>query len=124
MKGFVAISTVLILSVVLLVIVGTVTLTAIGEAQTSLTLFQGEDSISLVEGCVEDLLQKVHDDSTYSATTVSRPDGTSCTFFYNASGPTDWDVTISTNITTNPRRIKVAFTRSATAVLVSSWQEI
>lgn len=121
-KGFVALSTVLILSVVMLAIVGTVTYTAIGEGQVALSLQQGEAGLNLVEGCTEDLLQKVHDDSAFSGTSVTRPEGT-CTYSYTSSGPTNWDVTVSTNYTNEPRRIRVVFTRGANVTL-TSWQEI
>lgn len=124
MKGFVALSTILVLSAVMLVVVGTITYLAIGEAQTSLALSLGSNSLDLVEGCTEDLLQKVHDDGTYAGAAISRPEGT-CAITYNpgTTRPTNWDVTVSSDATEYQRKIQVIFTRSSSAITLSSWQE-
>ncbi len=74
--GFVAVVTVLIITAVIVSTVSTVSLLAIGEAQSSLTLFKGEDTLAFVEGCVEDVLLKIRSDSAYSGTSITRPEGT------------------------------------------------
>lgn len=121
-KGFVALSTILIVTVVMMSVVATVAYLAIGEGQTSLALELGDDNLHFVEGCVEDLLLDVRDNSAYSAASITRPEGT-CNYTYNLSGPTNWDVTVSTNSTEYQRKIRVVFTRGA-SITLTSWQEI
>jgi hypothetical protein len=113
----------LLLSVVVLATVLTVTYLSIGEGQSSLALALGEDNLALVEGCAEDVLQEIHDSSTYAGTTITRPEGT-CSISYSLSGPTNWDVAVTSTDARYKRKIRLIFTRSTTAVTLTSWQEI
>ncbi|MBI2019933.1 hypothetical protein HYS94_00735 [Candidatus Daviesbacteria bacterium] len=123
-KGFVAISVVLILIVVVLSIGATVTYLSIGEGQSGLILYQGEDNLSFVEGCAEDVMVKVRSNSAFNDTSISRPEGT-CSITYNLGGPTDWDITVSSSTTTNvQRKIQVIFVRNPTGITLTSWREI
>lgn len=126
MKGFVAMTTVLILGAVVVAIATTVTLLSIDEAQSSLTLYKGEDNLNLVEGCVEDVMLKVRTNSSYNGTSISRPEG-DCNITYNpgGAGPTAWDITVDAT-TDNPyqRKIQVKFSRSSSAIQLTSWKEI
>lgn len=123
-KGFVAIATVLILSSVVVAIAATVTLLSIGEAQSSLSLYKGEDNLAFIEGCVEDVVLKIRANSTYNGTSILRPEGT-CSITYNpgGSGPTNWDITV-TSATAYQRKIEVIFVRNATGINLTSWKEI
>lgn len=126
MRGFVAITTVLILSVVVVAIAATVTLLSIGEAQSSLSLFKGEDNLSFVEGCVEDVMLKVRADSSYSGGSITRPEGT-CLITYNPETirPSNWDITVSPSVSSvYQRNIRVIFTRNFPAITLTSWKEI
>lgn len=122
-KGFVATTTVLIISAVIVAVVTTVVLLSVGEGQAALALLKGEENLANVEGCVEDVLQKIHDSGTYSGTSIGRPDGTSCNISYTLGGPTDWDITVTFSGTEYRRRIRVVFTRGA-SISVSRWEEI
>lgn len=125
-KGFIALSTVLVIMSVVVAVVMTVALLSIGEAQSSLAIYLGEDNLAAVEGCVEDVMLKIRADQTYSGTTISRPDGVNCSITYNpgGSGPTDWDLTITTNTTSYQRKIRAILTRNPTGITLTSWQEI
>lgn len=120
--GFIAITTVLILISVSLGIAITVSLLSIGEAQTSLVLFKGEDNLSLVEGCVEDALLKIRSNSSYSGGTITRPEG-SCTITINSPNP-NWDITIVSTSTSYQRKIQVMFIKTSTGLSLTSWKEI
>lgn len=122
-KGFAAITTILILSAVVLAISTTVTLLSIDEAQSSLSLFKGEDNLGFAEGCVEDVMLKIRANSSYSANSISRPEGT-CSITYNTGGPTNWDITVTSQSNTYQRQIRVVFTRNPTGISLSSWKEI
>ena len=122
-KGFVATTTVLIISVVVVSVVTTAMLLSVGEGQAGLALLKGEENLANVEGCVEDVLQKIHDSGTYSGTSITRPDETACAISYTLGGPTDWDIVVSYSGTEYNRKIRVVFTRGA-SISVSRWEEI
>ena len=122
-KGFVATTTVLIISAVIVTVVTTMILLSVGEGQAGLALFKGEENLANVEGCVEDVLQKIHDNGTYSGESIGRPDGTVCAISYTLGGPTDWDITVTFSGTEYNRKIHVVFTRGA-AITISKWEEI
>ena len=123
-EGFVALSTILLVSAVMLAVLGTMTYLAIGEGQASLALELGESNLALVEGCAEDLLQKVHDNPSFNETVITRPPGEgNCALSYSQSGPTNWDVTVTSNQTNFQRQVRVVFIRT-TQITITSWQEI
>ncbi|TSC85708.1 MAG: hypothetical protein G01um101416_822 [Microgenomates group bacterium Gr01-1014_16] len=119
--GFVATTTVLIISAVIVAVVTTTVLLSVGEGQAALALLKGEENLANVEGCVEDVLQKIHDSGTYSGTSIGRPEGT-CTISYTLGGPTNWDITVSFSGTEYNRKIRVVFTRGA-AITILRWEE-
>jgi len=122
-RGYIALSMVLIISAVVIGVAATVSLLAIGEAQSGLTQFKGEDAWSFVDGCAEDALQKIHDNPSYAGGTISRPEGT-CSVTVNAGNP-DWDITVTTN-ESNPkykRTVQIQATRGST-ITITSWKEI
>ena len=121
-NGFVAISVVLIVISVVIAIGTTITLLSVGEAQSGLVLFQGEDNLALVEGCVEDVMLKIRSDSSYSGTSITRPEG-SCAVSYTATNP-NWDITVTSSTTSVQRKIQVKFTRNPTGITLTSWKEI
>lgn len=123
MKGFVAISVVLILVVIVLAIGTTVTLLSIGEGQSGLILYQGEDNLGLVEGCVEDVMLKIRNNASYNGTSITRPEGT-CSITYASGGPTDWDLTVTSSTTNVQRKIQVIFTRSSSGITLTRWKEV
>ena len=103
----------------------TVAFLSIGEAQSGFSLFKGEDTLTFVEGCVEDVLLKVRSDPSYNGTAITH-NGETCTITYNpgGSGPTNWDLTISPSATSAyQRKIRVIFTRDSKLNL-TSWKEI
>ncbi len=121
-KGFMALSTVLIISAVVLIIASTVALLGIGEGQSSFALVRGETNLSLVEGCAEDYLLKIRANSSFTATNITRPEGT-CTITINSGNP-NWDITVSSTDTNYDRNIQVTFTRSSSGISIIRWREI
>ncbi|KKR81112.1 MAG: hypothetical protein UU73_C0003G0014 [Candidatus Daviesbacteria bacterium GW2011_GWA1_41_61] len=126
-RGFAALSTVLILASVVVSIALTVSLLSIGEAQSGLALFKGEDNLSLVEGCVEDVMLKVRADQNYNANgaTITRPEGT-CLISVNSGlgGPVNWDLTVTSQSLDYQRQVRIIFTRNPTGITLNSWKEI
>ncbi|MEK7573855.1 MAG: hypothetical protein AAB531_05520 [Patescibacteria group bacterium] len=125
-RGYVAISIILILTAVLLGIIVTVAHLGIGEGQVSLALSKGEDTLTFVEGCVEDVMLKIRSNPSYNGTAIMH-NGETCTITYNSggSGPTNWDLTVSPPATdAYNRKIRVQFTRNPSQITLNSWKEI
>jgi hypothetical protein len=120
-EGYIAILTVLIISVVVLAVATTVSLLSIGEAQSGLALFKGEDTLTFVESCMEDALLKARNNNSYTGGTITRPEGT-CSITVSKAGTT-WTVTATTTATQYVRTVQAVVTRG-TAVTITSWKEI
>lgn len=121
-KGFVAITTVMILSVVVLAIAASVTYLSIGEAQSSLSLFKGEDNLGFVEGCAEDYLLKIRANASFAGGNITHL-GTTCTINI-VTGDPDWHIIVSSLDNVYQRQIDIIFTRNPTEIVLSSWKEI
>jgi hypothetical protein len=130
-KGFVAISTVLIVLSVVVAVATSVTLLSVDEARSGLILFQGEDNLSFVEGCVEDALLKARTSTTFgdpvgTPVNITRPEGT-CIVTVNSktgSGTVTWNMTVTSSTTTVKRQVQVIFDRGSTGITLTSWKEI
>lgn len=121
-RGFAALSAILIVAAVVMAVTTTVILLAIGEGQASLATELGGADGYLVDGCVEALLQEVHDDPAFNQTTMVQPEGT-CNIIYNLSGPADWDVLVTETGSAFGRRVRVIFSRGQ-SISINSWQEV
>jgi len=120
-QGYIALSMILILSVVIVAVAATVTLLSIGEAESGLTLTKGEDALSFVDGCTEDALLKARARASYTGGTITRPEGT-CTVTISKAGST-WTITVSTTATTYVRTIQTVITQDGYGDTLTSWKE-
>lgn len=121
-QGFIAISTVILVSVVTLAVAIMVTYISLNDAQSSLASFKGEQSLNFTEGCMNDAILKVRASATYSGGTIAYPEG-SCTVTVSKSGSTYTLAAVPVS-TAFVKKIQAIVTRGATTVTISSWQEI
>lgn len=122
-KGFIAISTILIISAVVLGIAVTVALVSIGEGQASLALTKGEQTLHFVEGCAEDALLKIRSNASYAnpgPATITQPEGT-CSISVTSGSPNTLIVT--TQDTKYKRTVQIQYTRSSSGISMTSWKE-
>ena len=113
---------VIILVAVVIAIATTVALLSIGEAESALTLTNGESTLNFVEGCAEDALLKARANTAYTGGNITRPEGT-CSVSVSKAGST-WTLTMSTTATTHVRTIQVVITQDGYGDTISSWREI
>ncbi len=121
-RGYVALSVIIIISVVVVIIASTSALGSIGEAQSSLAHFTGEKTLNFVEGCVEDGLMKARASSSYSGSTITRPEGICTVTITGASNPRTLQAT--TTDTKYKRTVEVKYNRTARGISLISWKEI
>lgn len=120
-SGYIALTTVILLSAVIILITTATSLLAIGEAQSSFALFNGENTLTFVEGCMEDALLKSQASATYSGGTITRPEGT-CIITVTKNVNV-WTITATTTATPYTRTIQAIITRS-TSLTLTSWKEL
>jgi hypothetical protein len=127
-QGFIALTTVLLLLAVTVGIAVSVTYSTIGEAQSGLTLFKGEENLHFIEGCAEDALLKARSSSTFgdptgTPVTITRPEGTCSVTVASKAGVT-WTMNVTTSATTYKRTVQIIFNRNTTGITLTSWKEI
>jgi len=121
-KGYIAITTVLLISAVTLMIAVTVTLVSINEGQSSLASSKGEERLSFVDGCMEDAILKIRNSASYAGGTTTTPDG-NCSITVSKVGSV-YTVTASPADLTFMKKLQAVVTRGASTVTITSWQEI
>lgn len=119
--GYVAVSTVLLLSAMILMSAVSLVALGIGESQAAFAGTRGEEALTLVEGCTEDALYKLWENASYTGGAITRPEG-SCTIAVSNSNPT-YTLTITATSATYTRSIQVVATRT-TQLTITSWKEI
>lgn len=127
-SGFIALTTVLLLLAVTVGIAISVTYSSIGEAQSSLTLFKGEDNLDFVEGCAEDALLKARNMPIFgeplgTPVTITRPEGT-CSVTVVSKVGTTWTMNVTSSTTAYKRTIQVIFEHNATGLVLTKWREM
>lgn len=120
-KGFIAISSAIIIAAVVLAISISTTYLTIGEGQAALASTAGESTLNFVEGCMEDALIKIWSAPNYSGGTITRPEGT-CTITV-LKVANNFTITATTTATDYVRTLRVQATRTGT-LSITSWKEI
>ena len=119
--GYVALSSILIISTVILVIGISVSLLSISESQLSLGEKKNEETVDFVEGCVEDALLELNNSGSISST-KTLPEGT-CSVTIDSQSGNDWTFTVSGTQDSHTKNIQVSATRD-TSVTVTSWKQV
>ena len=116
--GFIAFSSILLVSALVAVITLSVSLNSISEAQQSLSLNGRDKAINFVESCVQDVLLTLNSTNTLP-TSVTLPLG-SCTITTNSHIGNNWFFTTVGTISGYTRSIYVESTRTST-VTITKW---
>ena len=119
--GYVALSSILIISTVILVIGISVSLLSISESQLSLGEKKNEETVDFVEGCVEDALLELNNLGSISST-ITLLEGT-CSVTIDSQSGNDWTFTVSGTQDSHTKNIQVSATRD-TSVTVTSWKQV
>lgn len=120
-RGYIALSSVLIIAFLVLTIGISVSYLAIGETQVSLGQLRKEEVTDFVESCVEDALLRLNENNAIP-TTISLPQGT-CIITINSHLGNNWTFTSVGTLQNHKKTILVQATR-AVYITVSDWREI
>lgn len=128
-RGFIAFTSLLVVSAVALAIAVSISLLGITEASTSLGFKKGQEVLKIAEGCAEEALLRLRDDATYDldGAEVSLPglDG-SCTMDISDTGA-NRTIDITATISGPPQYVKklqITAKRAGNSINITSWQEV
>ena|SRR3989338_6307938 len=119
--GYIAITSVLVIAAIVLIIGTSVSLFAVNDIQSALSNKKSNESLDLVESCVEDALLRLNEDNSIPAT-ITLPDG-SCSVTINSQVGTLWTFTVSGTFISHAKSIQVVADRTNT-VTVNSWTQL
>ena len=117
-KGFVAFSTILLVSAVVGVIILSISLNSISDAQQSLSLNGRDEALNFVESCVQDALLTLNNTNTLPSS-VTLPLGT-CTVTTNSQSGTNWTFTTVGTINKYTRSVYLDVNRT-TSITIIKW---
>jgi hypothetical protein len=120
-KGYIAITSILVILAVVLTVGTTVSLLSVNNIQASLTDQKGEEALALVEGCAEDALLRLNNNNSIPGS-ISLPEG-NCNITNISNVGNDWTFTVSATILSYTKSLQINATRTNT-VQVTSWLEI
>lgn len=123
-NGYIAFTSILIISVVALSVAMSITILGINEAKSSLTYKKGQETLKIAESCLEEALIKIRNNQEYSGETLNILNG-SCTINIETISDTK-TLSIGATLSGNPdyrRNITVEVIRVANDVIVTGWQE-
>lgn len=116
--GFAAISSIIVILALIVVIGIGVTSIALGNAQMSLGQTQGEQTLALVNACIEDAMLYYNNNSTIPLTRTLP--GGSCTIVLDSSTSTSATFTTTATLNGHTRSVQVVANRTTT-VSPASW---
>lgn len=120
-SGYIALASVLVIAAVVVTIGLSTSLLSINEAQTSLGGAKNDESLDIVEGCVEDALVRLNKTNAIP-TQIPLPQGT-CDVTIDAQSGTDWTFTAIGIVDNHTKKIQVEASRTTT-ISITSWEEI
>ena len=123
-NGFIAFTSLLIISAVALAIAASISLLGVDEAKSSLSFKKGQESLKLAEGCLEEALIRLRDDNDYTGGSLNLGDG-SCTIGVSGEG-NDRTITIQSTISDPPDYIKnlsATVKLTGNSIKLVTWQE-
>lgn len=123
--GFVALTSLLIISAVAMAIAVSIALLGVNEMNNSLAFKKGEEVLKIAESCGEEALLGLRNGANYSGGTLNVGNG-SCTMNISDVGGNK-KIEIVATISGPPRyirRLQIEAKRKGNAINILSWQEI
>lgn len=121
-KGYVALSSLLVISAVVLMVVISASLLSLSEGQMGDSVRKGEEAFFFVEGCLEEALLRARDSSVYEGGVLNLPDGQCTIDIIKDDG--NWTVTASGSKDGYQRSVEAQIRRGCDQIELISWQEV
>jgi len=120
-KGFIAITTVLIISALVLMIGIGISLESIGETKMGLQRSLSSQSYYLTNLCVEQTLMKLKENSSYSGDETINVENGSCTILPIEG---NWTIKVSAFSSGQIKKMKLIVSQIDPEIIVDSWEEV
>lgn len=120
-KGYIALSSVLVLLVVTIIITVSASYLAIDTGIIALSAEQSATAFTLAESCAAEALLQINENNALPST-ISFPEG-SCSVTEHSHIGNDWDFSTQANVGTNTEEIRITASRTTT-VTITNWQRI
>lgn len=121
-KGFVAVASMLVVAAVMVTLTVSITLLSVGDLQSAFSMENGDETLSFIDGCVDDALLMSRENFAYTGGNITRPEGT-CSVNVSKAGDI-WTYTITTTATDYARTVIVVANWSTAGITLNSWSEI
>jgi hypothetical protein len=116
-KGYIALASILVISVVIVVIGTSVALLSINEIQSSLSNKKSEQGLGFVDSCVEEALLRLNEEIAIPAL-LTLPEGT-CTATVNSQTGANWTFTVNGTSEGYSKTVRVSVIRRQIVDIVS-----
>jgi len=120
-KGFIAITTVLIISALVLMIGIGISLESIGETKMGLQRSLSSQSYYLTNLCVEQTLMKLKENSSYSGDETINVENGNCTILPIEG---NWTIKVSASSSGQIKKMKLIVSQIDPEIIVDSWEEV
>ena len=125
-RGVAMLVVVVVISAAALIMAVGSAMLGIGEIDTAYTSARGGEALSIVDGCMEEALERLRVDNSYVGGTLTPPNG-SCTISISVAGVNRTiDVFGTVNATYN-KKIRAMATLPpdrSSVIIINSWQEM
>jgi hypothetical protein len=123
--GFVALTTMLVISAVALAASISISLIGVSRVKNSLDFKKGQETLKIAEGCAEAALLGLRDDVDYSGGSLIIGNGT-CTIGISGAGSNrtiDVEATISDS-STYVKRLQLTVVRTGNSINIITWKQV
>jgi len=123
-SGYVALLSVLIIGAVALAIASALLVNGADSQREVLTYQQSVQARALATACTEEALQQMHDNTAFTGTNNLTLGQGNCTYTVTNTGGTARTIASSGTVSPVVRKIFVNATAGATAITITSWQDV
>ena len=120
-KGFIAITTVIIVSALVLIVGIGISLESIGEMKMGLQKSLSSQSYYLTNLCAEQALMNLEEDSSYLGDEIINISNGSCTILPIEG---NWTIKVSASSSGQIKKMKLVLNQIDPEIIVDSWEEV
>lgn len=123
-KGFIALTSILIVGAVGAAITVSLLLLGLGSSRTSFALEQSNQAKALADACAEEALQQIRDSTPFTGSgNLSLGQGT-CAYTVINLGGHNRSITASGTVGTIVRKVKITIDKINPTINITYWQEV
>lgn len=123
-KGYVALLSVLVLGAVATAAAIAMLVAGADSQREALVSQRSSQARGLVDACVEEALQQIHDNTAFTGTNNLALGQGSCTYTVTNTGAATRTISANSTVGSVVRKVTVYVTIGASTISITSWQEV